>query len=127
MIRWITTTLAAAAFALTIGFGTTTVQAHEHSAAPVLSDMGKAPLITPAMKEHVGHTALSIPASWSDAEVAAFVKQSDAKIDSWAGRTVAPGETIIHDGLPFTKSPASWTIAQRRSGCKWCPLKKACH
>jgi hypothetical protein len=58
-------------------------------------------------------------------EIRAFRQQSDAKIDAWAGRTVAPGEVIMHQGLEFRKStPADYQLAQN---CRKCPMINACH
>jgi hypothetical protein len=67
---------------------------------------------------------MPIPDSWTDAQVAAFITESDRKIDAWAGRVVAPGEVIIHDGLEFTKSTPEM-VAQR--SCVFCPIRNACH
>src|SRR5712691_1277745 len=49
--------------------------------------------------DHSSHTPMPIPDSWTDAQVAAFIAESDRKIDTWAGRIVPPGEVITHDGL----------------------------
>jgi len=74
--------------------------------------------------DHSGHPPVSIPDSWTDAQVAAFIAESDRKIDAWAGRVIAPGEVIIHDGLEFTKSTPEM-VAQR--SCNFCPVRNACH
>jgi hypothetical protein len=74
--------------------------------------------------EHSTHVPVPIPDSWTDAEVASFIEQSDKKIDAWAGRMVAPGEVIIYQGLEFQKSTPEM-IAQR--SCTYCPMLRACH
>jgi hypothetical protein len=77
-----------------------------------------------ASQNHSDHMPVPIPDSWTDAEVAAFIAESDRKIDMWAGRMVAPGEVISHDGLEFRKSTPEM-VAQRN--CIWCPIRLACH
>jgi hypothetical protein len=74
--------------------------------------------------DHSSHTSVPIPDSWTDAEVATFIAKSDRKIDAWAGRIVAPGEVIVHDGLEFKKSTPEM-VAQR--ACNFCPIRNACH
>lgn len=74
---------------------------------------------------HAGHEAHPIPDSWTDAQVAEFIANSDRLIDEWAGRKVAPGEKVTQDdGLVFTKSTPEM-IAQRQ--CRWCPRAQKCH
>lgn len=73
---------------------------------------------------HLRHDPVAIPKSWTDVQVSEFIANSDRIIDSWAGRTVAPGEVIVHDGLPFQKSTPQM-VAQRE--CKWCPTRGVCH
>jgi hypothetical protein len=73
---------------------------------------------------HSGHNPMPIPESWTDAQVGAFIAESDRQIDAWAGRVVAPGEVITHEGFSFRKSTPEM-VAQRR--CHWCPTRQACH
>jgi hypothetical protein len=77
--------------------------------------------------QHAMTEALPIPDSWTDEQVRAFIAESDAKIDAMAGRTVAHGETIWSEGMPFTKSPANMTLAQQKKKCTWCPVRRMCH
>jgi hypothetical protein len=74
--------------------------------------------------DHSSHNPVPIPDSWTDAEVAAFIAESDRKIDTWAGRVVAPGEVITHEGLEFKKSTPEMLA---RRDCVWCPVRLACH
>ena len=73
---------------------------------------------------HSAHDPLPIPSEWTDSEFAAFVAESDRQIDQIAGRTVAPGEVVEHQGLRFGKSIPGF---ERISCDKWCPLRKICH
>jgi hypothetical protein len=77
-----------------------------------------------ASHDHSSHSPIPIPETWTDAQVAAFIAESDRKIEGWAGRAVAPGEVITHDGLEFKKSTPDM-VAQR--SCVWCPTQRACH
>ena len=74
--------------------------------------------------DHSSHITVSIPDSWSDAQVAAFIAESDRKIDAWAGRELAPGEVITHDGLEFKKSTPEMVVQRN---CAYCPKINACH
>jgi hypothetical protein len=74
--------------------------------------------------DHSAHAPVAIPDSWTDAEVAVFIADSDQKIDAWAGRVLAPGEVIVHDGLEFKKSTPDM-VAQR--SCMFCPIRNVCH
>ncbi len=74
--------------------------------------------------DHSKHNPLGMD-GWSPDRIISFRIQSDAKIDQWAGRTVAPGETITYEGLTFRKSTAD-DYAQKKK-CKWCPTQSACH
>jgi hypothetical protein len=71
------------------------------------------------------HAPIDMPATWGQAEIATFRVSSDRLIDQMAGRTVSPGETIWHEGLPFRKSTADDIATGQR--CKWCPQRRACH
>ena len=72
-----------------------------------------------------GHVPVSMPSSWTKDQITDFRRNSDRLIDGWAGRVVAPGEIITHEGLAFRKStPEEIATGQR---CTWCPKRQACH
>jgi hypothetical protein len=103
-LELLTSAVVNAAFGIAIGFGT--------------ASFGLGYL------DHSGHTPMPIPDSWTETEVAAFIAQSDRRIDARAGRVIAPGEAITHEGHEFRKSTPEM-VAQRR--CNWCSQHYACH
>jgi hypothetical protein len=79
----------------------------------------------PLRSGHADHNPIPIPKEWSEAQLAAFVAQSDRNIDAMAGRTVAAGEVYVdNDGLRYWKSEPGLAKKKCRT---WCPKRSACH